>query len=82
MVIRGRIAISGVSADCNMHRQKIETLPKTAAEHSAMLGFAGAAVVTIPPDLARALDRVAEALAATGAGDPPRRWPSGRIPPA
>ncbi|MCA1705617.1 MAG: hypothetical protein LC808_21105, partial [Actinobacteria bacterium] len=42
VVIRGEITITGVSADCNMHRQKLETLPKaTAAEHSAMLGFAG-----------------------------------------
>jgi hypothetical protein len=41
VVIRGQIAITGVSVDCNMHQQKIETLPKTAAEQSAMLGFAG-----------------------------------------
>jgi hypothetical protein len=41
VVIRGQIAITGVSVDCNMHQQKIETLPKDAAEHSAMLGFAG-----------------------------------------
>jgi hypothetical protein len=41
VVIRGQIAITCVSVDCNMHQQKIETLPKDAAEHSAMLGFAG-----------------------------------------
>ncbi|HET9257243.1 MAG TPA: hypothetical protein VFO16_18870, partial [Pseudonocardiaceae bacterium] len=34
VVIRGQIAITGVSVDCNMHQQKIETLPKDAAEHS------------------------------------------------
>jgi hypothetical protein len=41
IVIRGQITFTGVSVDCNMHQQKIETLPKDAAEHSAMLGFAG-----------------------------------------
>ena len=41
VVIRGRISIIGVTVDCNMGRQNIETLPKNAAEHSAMLGFAG-----------------------------------------
>jgi hypothetical protein len=41
IVVRGRVAISGVSVDCNMGRQKLETLPKDAAEHSAMLAFAG-----------------------------------------
>lgn len=41
IVVRGRVAVSGVSVDCNMGRQKIETLPKDAAEHSAMFGFAG-----------------------------------------
>lgn len=41
VVVRGQISITGVSVDCNMHQQKIETLPKDAAEHSAMLGFAG-----------------------------------------
>jgi hypothetical protein len=41
IVIRGQIAITGVSVDCNMHRQKIETLPMDAAAHSTMLGFAG-----------------------------------------
>jgi hypothetical protein len=41
VLIRGHISITGVSVDCNMHQQKIETLPKDAAEHSAMLGFAG-----------------------------------------
>jgi hypothetical protein len=41
VVTRGQIAITDVSVDCNMHQQKIETLPKNAAEQSAMLGFAG-----------------------------------------
>lgn len=41
VVIRGQISIVGVSVDCNMGRQNIEPLPKNAAGHSAMLGFAG-----------------------------------------
>lgn len=41
IVIRGEIAIAGVSVDCNMHQQNLEALPKNLAEHSAMLGFAG-----------------------------------------
>jgi hypothetical protein len=44
VVIRGEIAITGVFVDCNMHQQEIEKLPKVpkdAAQHSAMLGFAG-----------------------------------------
>jgi hypothetical protein len=40
-VIRGQIAITGVTLDCNMGQQGLEGLNKTAAEHSAMLGFAG-----------------------------------------
>lgn len=41
VIIRGKILIEGVSVDCNMHHQGLEALPKAAAEHSAMLGFAG-----------------------------------------
>lgn len=41
VVIRGNIEIAGVMVDCNMGNQKLDTLDKTAAEHSAMLGFAG-----------------------------------------
>lgn len=41
IVIRGDIKIAGVMVDCNMGSQGLDPLPKTAAEHSAMLGFAG-----------------------------------------
>lgn len=41
VVIRGDIEIAGVMVDCNMGNQGLRPLPKTAAEHSAMLGFAG-----------------------------------------
>jgi hypothetical protein len=41
VVVRGEISITGVSVDCNMAQQNAEGLPKNAAEHSAMLAFAG-----------------------------------------
>lgn len=42
ILVRGKIRIDGLSVDCNMGEQGLETLPpgKT-AEHSCMLGFAG-----------------------------------------
>jgi hypothetical protein len=42
ILVRGKIRIDGLSVDCNMGKQGLETLPpgKT-AEHSCMLGFAG-----------------------------------------
>jgi hypothetical protein len=39
--IRGSIAISGLAVDTNMGKQKLETAPPSAADHSAMLGFSG-----------------------------------------
>jgi hypothetical protein len=45
VVIRGEISISGVSVDCNMGQQG---LANKAAEHSAMLGFAGQRYSTKP----------------------------------
>ena len=41
VVMRGRVEISRVLVDCNMHEQGLEHAPKDAAEHSAMLGFSG-----------------------------------------
>jgi hypothetical protein len=40
-VVRGEISITALSVDCNMAQQNAEGLPKNAAEHSAMLAFAG-----------------------------------------
>jgi hypothetical protein len=42
ILVRGKIRIDGLSIDCNMGKQGLETLaPGTTAEHSCMLGFAG-----------------------------------------
>jgi hypothetical protein len=42
ILVRGKIRIDGLSVDCNMGKQGLETLsPSKTAEHSCMLGFAG-----------------------------------------
>jgi hypothetical protein len=53
VILRGRIRISGVGVDCNMGRQGLENLPKGAAEHSAMLGFAGKRYTVASGDVPR-----------------------------
>jgi hypothetical protein len=41
VVMRGSISIGDLVVDCNMGSQDLESAPKDAAEHSAMIGFSG-----------------------------------------
>jgi hypothetical protein len=41
IIMRGRIEIGRLLVDCNMQNQGLDTMPKDAAQHSAMLGFSG-----------------------------------------
>jgi hypothetical protein len=41
IIIRGDIRIDGITVDCNMGNQGLESLTKAQVEHSGMLGFSG-----------------------------------------